>query len=84
MTHSVSLSDIIRVVQKALERHGADPMPAAEVARAVARAEAFGNRICGLYYLESYCRQLQTGRVKGAVEPDVSRPRAASRAGTRP
>ena len=42
------------------------------------KAEAIGNRICGLYYLESYCRQLQSGRVKGDVEPTVSRPRSAT------
>ncbi|MEM6759935.1 MAG: Ldh family oxidoreductase [Pseudomonadota bacterium] len=69
------LTEITRVVQKALERHGAAPVAAAEVARAVARAEAFGNRICGLYYLESYCKQLQTGRVNGQVVPRLSRPR---------
>ncbi|MEX0340586.1 MAG: Ldh family oxidoreductase, partial [Arenibacterium sp.] len=28
-----------------------------------------------LYYLESYCQQLVTGRVKGDVEPVVTRPR---------
>ncbi|HSG57404.1 MAG TPA: Ldh family oxidoreductase, partial [Paracoccaceae bacterium] len=45
------------------------------VARAVARAEALGNVICGLYYLESYCTQLASGRVNGTVDPVVSRPR---------
>ena len=72
---TISLSEIERVVQAALERHGAAGFAAAEVARAVARAEAFGNRICGLYYLESYCAQLRTGRVKGDVTPQVSTPR---------
>ncbi|MDT8328517.1 MAG: Ldh family oxidoreductase, partial [Roseovarius sp.] len=37
--------------------------------------ESVGNRICGLYYLESYCQQLKTGRVKGDVEPVVSQPK---------
>ncbi|WP_299687545.1 Ldh family oxidoreductase [uncultured Tateyamaria sp.] len=72
---TISLTEIQRVVQAALERHGAAGFAAAEVARAVARAEAFGNRICGLYYLESYCKQLQSGRVKGDVTPVVSTPR---------
>ncbi|SVD33177.1 uncharacterized protein METZ01_LOCUS386031, partial [marine metagenome] len=58
-----------------MERHGASPWIAAEVARAVRKAEAVGNLICGLYYLESYCKQLQNGRVKGDVEPVVTRPR---------
>jgi len=59
----------------ALTRHGAARWVAEDVALAVRKAEAVGNRICGLYYLESYCRQLETGRVKGDVEPAVTRPR---------
>ena len=72
---TIPLTEIERVVQAALIRHGAAGFAAAEVARAVARAEGFGNRICGLYYLESYCKQLQTGRVKGDVTPLISTPR---------
>ena len=49
----VTLDEIERVVLAALLEHGADAFPAAEVARAVRKAEAHGNRICGLYYLES-------------------------------
>ena len=71
----VTLSEIEATVNIALERHGALPWIAAEVARAVRKAEAVGNLICGLYYLESYCKQLQNGRVKGDVEPVVTRPR---------
>ncbi|MGR3492935.1 MAG: Ldh family oxidoreductase, partial [Shimia sp.] len=59
----------------ALTRHGATDPIAAAVAHAVAYAEAHGNVICGLYYLESYCQQLKTGRVNGHAEPTVSRPR---------
>lgn len=73
----VSLKDIEETVQAALLAHGADAFPAAEVARAVAAAEAVGNRICGLYYVESYCQQLKTGRVKGDVIPTVTAPRSA-------
>ncbi|MEL6887683.1 MAG: Ldh family oxidoreductase [Pseudomonadota bacterium] len=72
---TIPLTEIERVVQAALIRHGAAGFAATEVARAVARAEAFGNRICGLYYLESYCKQLQTGRVMGDVTPEISTPR---------
>ncbi len=71
-----SPAEIEKLTNAALVRHGATDWVAAEVARAVARAEALGNRICGLYYLESYCQQLRTGRVDGAAEPEVSRPRA--------
>ncbi|MBF9030894.1 Ldh family oxidoreductase [Rhodobacterales bacterium HKCCE3408] len=59
----------------ALIAHGAGEWQAAEVARAVARAEETGNVICGLYYLESYCVQLRSGRVDGTVEPGVTTPR---------
>ncbi|MEO0378867.1 MAG: Ldh family oxidoreductase [Pseudomonadota bacterium] len=75
---SVSLVDIERTVQAALAAHGAGAFAAAEVARAVARAEATGNRICGLYYLESYCAQLRTGRVQGDVVPVVRAVRPAA------
>jgi len=71
----VSLDEIETTTRAALEKHGAAPWVASEVARAVREAEGAGNRICGLYYLESYCKQLVTGRVKGDVEPDVTRPR---------
>ncbi len=71
----VSLDEIESTTKTALERHGAAPWIAAEVARAVRKAEAIGNRICGLYYLESYCTQLKSGRVKGDAEPVVTRPR---------
>ena len=73
----VSLVDIRETVQAALLQHGAEAFPASEVARAVAAAEAVGNRICGLYYVESYCLQLASGRGKGGVTPTVSRPRDA-------
>ncbi len=73
----VALKDISETVAAALERHGAAPEPAAHVADAVAVAESVGNRICGLYYLESYCQQLETGRVNGAVEPQLHMPRPA-------
>jgi len=62
----------------ALEAFGAKEWIAASVARAVADAEAHGNVICGLYYLESYCRQLATGRVSGSVDPKVTAARPGS------
>ncbi|WP_422029418.1 Ldh family oxidoreductase [Roseovarius sp.] len=71
----VSLAEIEEVTRAALEAHGAEGWIAGEVARAVREAESHGNRICGLYYLESYCQQLRSGRVKGDVAPEVSRPR---------
>ncbi|MFU1477190.1 Ldh family oxidoreductase [Roseovarius sp. C7] len=71
----VTLAEIERLSAHALINHGAAPWVAAHVADAIAKAESVGNKICGLYYLESYCKQLETGRVKGKAEPEVSRPR---------
>jgi (2R)-3-sulfolactate dehydrogenase (NADP+) len=71
----VSLAEIRATTTAALERHGAAGWIAAHVADAVTAAESVGNRICGLYYVESYCQQLTSGRVNGTVEPVVSLPR---------
>ncbi len=75
---SVSLNEIETVCKTALVSHGAEAWIAESVAKAVRKAEATGNLICGLYYLESYCKQLQTGRVKGKAVPVVTRPKAAT------
>jgi (2R)-3-sulfolactate dehydrogenase (NADP+) len=74
----ITVSEIEKQSRAALLAHGAGQMQAAAVAKAVARAEALGNVICGLYYLESYCTQLASGRVNGTVMPKVSRPRAGA------
>ena len=71
----LSLDDIEATTFQALSAHGADDWIAHSVADAVRKAEAVGNRICGLYYLESYCLQLTSGRVDGRVAPVVSRPK---------
>ena len=73
----VNLSEVEALTEKALTSHGASVWIAKSVARAVRTAEAKGNLICGLYYLESYCSQLITGRVNGTVEPIVTLPKAA-------
>ncbi|MCF6443897.1 Ldh family oxidoreductase [Nereida sp. MMG025] len=75
---TISISQIEQTSLEALKAHGATPEIAKHVARAVARAESLGNVICGLYYLESYCIQLVSGRVSGTVTPDVQLPRPAT------
>ena len=75
---TVSLNDIETTSKNALIKHGAQEWVAGSVAKAVRKAEATGNLICGLYYLESYCKQLVTGRVKGDAAPVVSKPKAAT------
>ena len=73
-----SLDEIETLTRTALIAHGAAPFPATEVARAVRVAESRGNKICGLYYLESYCHQLRSGRVNGNAIPQIDTPRPAS------
>jgi len=75
---NVSLNEIESTAKQALVKHGAAEWVAVEVAKAIRKAEATGNLICGLYYLESYCKQLVSGRVKGNSEPVVTLPKAAS------
>lgn len=71
-----TVAEIKDTSRRALLAHGAGGWQAEAVAQAVARAEETGNVICGLYYLESYCTQLRSGRVDGGVEPLVTRPKA--------
>lgn len=75
---NVSLDAIESTTKQALMAHGAADWIASSVATAVRVAEANHNKICGLYYLESYCLQLLSGRVNGQVEPVVSQPKTAS------
>jgi (2R)-3-sulfolactate dehydrogenase (NADP+) len=67
----IALDEIQAVTTAALVAHGAAEPIAASVAHAVRTAEANDNRICGLYYLESYCRQLESGRVDGHADPEL-------------
>ena len=77
-TLSVNLTDIQTTTSQALQRHGALPWIADSVAHAVSVAEGYNNKICGLYYLQSYCQQLLSGRVNGKAEPIVTQPKAGS------
>ena len=70
----VGVDEIGTVTRAALEAHGADADVAEAVARATAVAEARGNVICGLSYVESYCAALASGRVDGRAVPAVARP----------
>ena len=74
----ITVQEIETTSKSALIAHGAADAQAGHVARAIARAEALGNVICGLYYLESYCTQLASGRVNGTVDPVVTKPRGSA------
>ena len=75
---TVSLDEIENKTVQALIKHGAETWIAAEVGKAVRLAEATKNIICGLYYLESYCLQLVSGRVDGKAVPRIYEPRPGS------
>lgn len=68
----VDLDTVEATTATALVAHGAADRVADSVAAAVRAAEGNGNRICGLYYVESYCLQLRSGRVDGQAEPVVT------------
>ena len=72
-TTSQSITDIYQTAKEALMAYGATQSVAHHVADATARSESLGNVICGLAYLESYCIQLESGRVNGSVKPRVER-----------
>ena len=67
----ISIKEVHDIAKTALMQHGALDWISEDVADAIAASESVGNRICGLYYLESYCEQLLSGRVSGQASPDV-------------
>lgn len=71
-TVGTSFEAIEAVCLSALTLHGAAADNARPVARAIARAEADGNRVCGLYYLPVFCRHLTIGKIDGEVVPVVT------------
>ena len=74
---NITVKEIFNISKTALSQHGALDWVAEEVAEAVAASESVGNRICGLYYLESYCEQLISGRVNGKASPEVNLARSS-------
>jgi (2R)-3-sulfolactate dehydrogenase (NADP+) len=60
----------------ALIAHGAAEDNARPVAHAIARAEAEGNSVCGLFYLPIFCAHLRCGKVDGRAVPSVVSDRA--------
>lgn len=70
----IALAEIDETCRDALTRHGAPGHVADLMARQIAWCEARGNRVCGLAYLESYCLQLRSGRVRGDAVPRIDQP----------
>ena len=74
----ISVKEIYDISRTALVQHGALDWVAGDVASAIAASESVGNKICGLYYLESYCEQLISGRVDGRASPEIQLVRTGS------
>jgi (2R)-3-sulfolactate dehydrogenase (NADP+) len=60
----ISVVNIFSLSKAALLKFGALDWIADAVADAIAKSESVGNRICGLYYLESYCMQLNRAELR--------------------
>lgn len=71
-TIEASRDAIEAVCLSALTAHGAAEDNARPVAQAIARAEAEGNRVCGLFYLPIFCRHLAIGKVDGNAVAEVT------------
>lgn len=65
----VGVGEIEATVKAALVRSGAREENARPVARAIARAEAEGNAVCGLFYVPIFCRHLEIGKLDGNARP---------------
>ena len=74
----LTLGDLISFARRYLEAAGCSPENAGPVARAIALAEARGNRVCGLYYLPVFRDQLLAGIVDGRARPLLTRAASAS------
>ena len=74
----INIKEVYDISRTALVQHGALTWVAGEVASAIAASESVGNKICGLYYLESYCEQLISGRVDGKAAPEIQLMRTGS------
>jgi (2R)-3-sulfolactate dehydrogenase (NADP+) len=74
----MTVEEIEGLAAQALERAGTQAAAAASVARALARAEAEGVPVCGLFYLPLFCDHLKLGKLRGEAQPRVLLKRGAS------
>jgi len=74
----LTIAEIEALALKALVAAGTKEVNAAPLARAVAAAERDGIASHGLAYVPTYCQHVQCGKVDGAAEPALDRPKPAS------
>ncbi|UWQ21491.1 Ldh family oxidoreductase [Jannaschia sp. W003] len=78
MSHrTLSLDEIEALAFRALRGAGTNEAAARALARATADTEAMGVASHGLAYVPTYCEHVRCGKVDGAAEPEVTRPRPA-------
>lgn len=76
-TRRMTVAEIEALALKALVAAGTAEANAAPLARAVAAAERDGIASHGLAYVPTYCQHVQCGKVDGAAEPTLDRPKPA-------
>jgi (2R)-3-sulfolactate dehydrogenase (NADP+) len=69
---TINLTELHRLLVKALCAHGTEAKNAEPVARALVAAEADGLAGHGLSRLPSYCAQVASGKIDGYAVPDLS------------
>ncbi len=71
----LKVEEIERLACNALEKAGCRPESALSLARAIASAERDGLSAHGMAYLGAYCEHLTCGKVIGAAEPRLAKPK---------
>ena len=74
-TETLTLDEIERLSQSALEAAGTTANNARPLARATAETEALGVASHGMAYIPIYCEHVQCGKVNGAAIPTVESPK---------
>ena len=72
------IEEIERLAAQALERAGCAAAAADSVARALARAEAEGVPVCGLFYLPWFCDHLRNGKLNARAQPRIVQERGGT------
>lgn len=70
MVVNMNLAEATALATRALVSNGANPGPAASVARAVVAAQARGRNNVGFAHLPYYCEALRRGAIDGRAEDE--------------
>jgi (2R)-3-sulfolactate dehydrogenase (NADP+) len=73
----LTLQQATALCEQAARTAGASPQTALSLARSVVAAEADGQASVGLSHFIDYLEALETGRIDGSAEPEITRPAPA-------